>query len=107
MSSKKLKIVPQGRKILVLPQPLGDYVSTGGIVIANTNLTVGKVVELSTEFKDIYSVGDILLYPEGAGTSQPYKGEVHWWLNGDGAGSGLGDIWAILTEDTTTTKKND
>ncbi len=97
--SKKLKLEPMGRKILVLPQPMSEYVSTGGIVIANTNLIIGKIVELSQEFKDIYEVGDIVLYPEGAGTSQPYKGEVHWWLNGDGAGNMNGDIWSKITED--------
>ena len=94
---KKLKITPQGKMILVLPLKNEDYQMGSGIIVANTQFVVGEVVELSPEFKDVYKQGDVVMYPKGAGNSQPYKGESHLWINGNGYP--LGDVTAIVSEE--------
>lgn len=94
------KIQPVGRLILVEPINREDTQTESGLtVIDKTQL--GKVIELSDEFADVYKKGDIVAYSEGAGHGVFYKGKAHLYLNGNGWGNG-GDVWSIVTLDKKT-----
>jgi hypothetical protein len=104
--STELKLTPMGKQILILPIEDETYktVGSGAILVGNTELVPAKIVELSQEFEDKYNVGDVILYARGVGTSQNYRGELHWWIDGRGTGDFSGQVWAIIEKQNT--KKN-
>lgn len=93
-----IKITPVGTKILVKPLKKEETVLKSGIIANDFNLENGEVVEVSEYLKDVYKVGDILMYPEGSGISHFYKKHGHClFLNGQEFPQG--DVWAIITEE--------
>jgi co-chaperonin GroES (HSP10) len=89
---------PQGKKIIVLPLEKENYVSDGGIEIVGNLLKRGRVVEVCNQYFDVYKKGDVVIFPERAGTELMYNGTVHLYLTGEGAPNG--DIWAIEIPDS-------
>jgi len=93
---RKTKLEPQGVKIIV-EELAKDYAETaGGITMVDSQLAYGKIVEISSQFKDVYKKGDTVVYPKGAGVNIPYLGKAHIVLNGEG--HPMGDIWFIETD---------
>jgi co-chaperonin GroES (HSP10) len=92
-----MKLKPVGQKILVKPIEEQQTTTDSGIFVVNQTLAYGEVVEVSEEYGDIYSVGDTVIFPKGAGISEQYKGNICLWLNAKGAPDG--DIWAKVLND--------
>lgn len=93
-----IKITPVGTKIIVHPLPMETTQTDGGIIAVDFTLERAEVVEVSADLKNIYSIGDIVLYPEGSGETLPnYKKKNCKWL--DGRGFPEGQIWGLETEE--------
>lgn len=91
-----IKLKPQGVKLIVHPIEKENFKTEGGLEIVQMDLQEGDVMEVSDELKDIYAVGDIVLYPKGAGLGVMYQKKSCVFLSGEG--NGRGDIIAIVTE---------
>jgi co-chaperonin GroES (HSP10) len=92
-----MRIIPEGRKILVLPieakeEQVESIVIPASVAVAN--LSDAEVIEVSPELEKKYKRGDIISYPSNAGLGQLYNGKWHLWLREE-----LGEIWAIVKED--------
>jgi len=92
----KLKLQPQGSKLLVKEIDKPDFVTESGIIALDQQLGYAIVVELSPDFKDVYKQGDTILIPKNVGISQHYNGSVHSFI--DGKGQPYGDVWAVVSE---------
>lgn len=93
-----IKIKPQGKKLIALPLKTSNFVTQGGIEIVETKLSEAKIVEVSDELKDVYNVGDTILYPTGNGEGIFYNKEHHLFLKQD-------LIWGIVSETKVAKKK--
>lgn len=92
-----LPVIPVGNKLLVEPLPKKEE-KINNIVIAesvNANLLEGKVAAVSKQIKDLYKVGDVVLYVEGKGVGQPIAGKYYVWLDAD---VNKEEIYGIVTE---------
>lgn len=78
------RIKPVGKSILILPLPKENEQSEGGLIIVDATLSKGRVMEVSAEYGETYTKGDIVIYPEGAGIHQYYKSQNCLWLNAVG-----------------------
>lgn len=90
-----MKVTPVGLKILVHSLKRKESITDGGIVAIDT-LEEGEIIEVSDYLKNIYSVGDVVLYPPKSGTEYNYNGKICLFLNG--AEYPSGDIWAIISK---------
>lgn len=86
-----------GSKLLLEPQKRKEQKTKSGIDVTNNELNEGIVVEVSDEFKEIYSVGDTVLYSSGAGQGEYYQGKPCVWIDGRPVAEG-GDTWAVIIE---------
>lgn len=93
-------IEPIGVQLIVLPKPKAhEEVSGSNIVMVNVELEEGEIVEVSSYLKDIYKKGDTVIFPKKRGIPIPYKGSLHFFMNGNEYPQG--DILAIVREDNT------
>ena len=74
--------IPLGDKILVSvidkqEEKIGSVIVPG---TANAELRLGKVEAVSPQLKDVYNVGDVVLFPKGCGVGQYVDGKPHLWL---------------------------
>ncbi len=93
-----MKITAQGSNLLVFPVSKENYVTDGGIEIVDVVLAQGEVIEVSDEYSNLYKQGDIVMYSEGAGISQPYNGKLCIWISGKPTNDG-GSIYAVITNE--------
>lgn len=91
-------ITPVGYKVLVKPLPSKEEF-IGGIIASTvtSELAEGEVIAFADEYKNIYSVGDTVLYYKNRGVSIVYNGEPHEILDGFN-GVAQGDIICIINE---------
>ena len=87
------KIKPVGQRLIVFPLPDEETITDANIVVMDMQLTKGELVGVSDELKDVYSVGDTVIFPKETGLSIHYKKKSCLWLNNQT------DIWGIVTED--------
>lgn len=78
-----MKIIPDGKKLLVLPikaeeEKVGSIIVPASVAVAD--LSRATVVEVSDELSHKFEEGNVVLYPTKAGQAQWYKGEWHLWL---------------------------
>jgi hypothetical protein len=92
-----MKIQTMGAKILVSPVEMKNHKTEQGLEIIQTEICEGVIVEVSNDLKHLYSIDDHVIYTEGSGLSQYYKGKTCVWL--DGRSYPEGHIWGIVTED--------
>lgn len=89
-------ITPVGNKLIAEPLPKKEekinniYISEN----ANAELAEGKVIAVSDLIKDLYSVGDVILYPSKKGVGQPINGKYYLWLDAD---INKEEIWGIVS----------
>jgi hypothetical protein len=86
-----IKIKPQGKKLIALPLKTENFVTKHGLEIVDTVLAYAKVVEVSDELSDVYTVGDIIQHPVGSGVGIFYNKEHSLYIRQD-------EIWGIVTE---------
>lgn len=98
------KLEPQGAMLIVYPIPVDETITQGGIIAQEFNLSKGEILEVSKEWGDRYNVGDIILFPEGAGKTVHYQRKACLWVDGR-AFTDNGDVFAIVINEST--KKND
>lgn len=91
------KLEPQGTKIIIQTILEEEKKTAGGIIAVDFALESGEIMEVGTEVKDLYKVGDIVLFPEGAGHSLNYQKKSCKWL--DGRPFPAGDVWSLAIED--------
>ena len=89
------KLIAVGSKLLVLPKETETFKTESGLVVADSELGEFEIVEVGSDVKDVYSVGDTILCPKAAGVSQFYNHKPYLWVNGQSASIG-GDVWAIV-----------
>jgi co-chaperonin GroES (HSP10) len=83
---------PLADKLIVLPRKKAE-IKLDSLFIpetANADLSEGEIVSVSEKFKEFFKVGDVVLYPSGAGTGALYKGKPHLWLT-------VSDLWGKET----------
>lgn len=93
-----MNITPVGAKLLVRPLPKEDEVLDSGIImpgVANANLMRGEVVAVSSQIKELYKIGDVVLYPEKKGTAQVINQVAHLWLDTE---PNLNEVWGIIEQ---------
>lgn len=93
-----MRLIPVGSKLLITKQERKAAVTDNNIEIIQNDLKEGVVVEVSEEFKDLYSIGDIVLYSSGAGQGEYYNGQNCVWIDGRGIKDG-GDVWSKVIYD--------
>lgn len=84
-----IKIKPQGKKVIALPLKHSNFVTESKIEIVDTKLSEAKIVEVSDELKDVYNIGDTVLFPTGSGVGIFYQKEHSIFLRQD-------EIWGIV-----------
>jgi len=70
-----------GENLIILPIDNETTAQNSEIIIVNKQLAYGEVQAVSDEYKDVYKVGDIVIYAAGAGISQQYNKKSCVWLN--------------------------
>lgn len=93
-----IKIKPQGKKVIALPLKTENFVTDRGIEIVDQKLSEAKIVEVSDELKDVYNIGDIILFPSGSGVGIFYNKEHCLFFKQD-------EIWGIVEEVKTAKRK--
>lgn len=93
-----IKIFPQGSNLLINPISKENYKTDSGIEIVDIVLAQGEVMEVSEEYSTIYKKGDIVMYSETAGITQPYNGKLCIWLNGKPVNDG-GNVCCVVTDE--------
>jgi len=88
------KIKPEGSMLIVFPLPKEEKSTESGIVTQDFSLTKATVMEVSEEWSNRYSVGDIVLFPDTVGHTIHYQKKACLWVNGRPFGDQNGDIWA-------------
>jgi len=94
-------IQPEGQTLIVLPLSAQEVETSGGIVINDTVLQKGKVLAVSNELKEVYSINDIIIFPENSGISVRHEDQQCLWVK-----PMLLDYVGIVIE-TKTSKKKD
>ncbi len=94
-----MKIIPEGRKLIVLPKegPVEDDTVNGVIIpysVATADLKEATVVEVSDDLSHKFAAGDIVLHPKDSGLGCLYKGKPHLWLRQD-----QNEIWGKVEPD--------
>lgn len=100
---------PISNRLIVEPLPRKEELYAGKIIIpatANTELEQGKVVALSDGFNAMFEIGDILLYPTNAGVPMLIDKITYKWLQGPIMGQ-LGEIWAVVTPESSENEHDD
>lgn len=92
-----MKFKPLGSKLLILPLEPGNYKTEGNIEIIQNTVAIGEVIEVSEEYEGIIKVGDIVLYSDGAGITEPFCGKGWQWIDARTVAKG-GDCWAIILD---------
>lgn len=70
---------PVGNKLIVLPLERKD-VNLGNIIMPGTvqqPLSEGRVMAVSDEIQDLYSVGEVLIFPTNSGTGHMIEGVTY------------------------------
>ena len=93
-----MRLLPLGSKLLIEPQERKEHKTQAGLEILNAELSEGKVIEVSDDFKEIYKQGDTVLYSRGAGQGEYYQGKTCVWIDGRSINNG-GDVWSLCYED--------
>lgn len=91
----RINVLPVGKKILVEPIEKKEEKLDSGLVLASTTnaeLQRGKVVGVSAEISDIYSIGDVVLFPERKAVSYYQGGKEYLWLDHK-----ADEVWGIET----------
>lgn len=88
-------ITPVGTKLIIEQLDKEEETSTGGLYMANSSLSKGRVVAVAKPISDVYKVGDIILYPTKKGVEEPIAGKAYKWLDAE---PNLGEIWGIETK---------
>ncbi|MES2287401.1 MAG: hypothetical protein V4547_17035 [Bacteroidota bacterium] len=91
------KLEPQGTKIIIQTLLEEEKKTDSGIIAVDFSLEKGIILEVGTDVKELYKVGDTVLFPEGAGHSLNYQKKSCKWL--DGRSYPHGDIWAKEIEE--------
>lgn len=78
-----IPIKPVGNKLLIEMIKKEDETSEGGVVLSNFTLSEGRIVAISDHLKNVYKVGDIVLYPDKKGIEEAYGGKIYKWLDAD------------------------
>lgn len=91
------KYEPMGRKMLVMPVKEENHKTSVGIELVQLEFMKVEVIEVSKEYADIYSPGDVLMISANAGISQQYNGNSCLWIDAKSAPEG--DVWFIVRED--------
>ncbi len=97
MSQHKIPVTPVGNKLIVHPLPKQEEELASGIIVsaaANAELLEGEIVAVSPQIKDLYQVGQIVLYPNRKGVGQIFNGKPYLWLDAE---TNLQEIWGIKT----------
>ena len=95
----KINIIPSGNKLIAFPLEKKEEKLESGIYVpetANADLREGEVVCVSPDLKGIFSVGDIVLYPNRKGVSQLFNGVPHIWLD---ATPEKEEVWGTIKKD--------
>lgn len=95
MSEHQIPVKPVGTKILVYPLPKKDEELASGIIVsaaANAELLEGEVVAVSEQAKDLYEIGQTILYPNRKGVGQIFNGKPYLWLDTE---TSREEIWGI------------
>jgi co-chaperonin GroES (HSP10) len=100
-----MRIIPDGRKLLVLPIAAKED-SLNGIIIpagvATADLSEAEVVEVSKDLSDKFKKGDIVMHPSKSGLGQLYQGKLHLWLREE-----IGEIWGVVSDESKPKDKGD
>ena len=93
-------IKPEGAMLIVFPLPKEESVTDGGIVAQDQNLIRAEVLEVSDEWSNKISKGDIVLFidSDGVGKSIHYQKKSCLFVCGKPYMDG-GDIWGRLITD--------
>lgn len=94
------RIKPEGAMLIVFPLPKEESVTEGGIVASDFELLRAEVLEVSDEWSDRISRGDIVLFPasDGVGKSIHYQKKACLWISGRAFGDG-GDLFGLEIND--------
>jgi co-chaperonin GroES (HSP10) len=81
---------PVGNKLIVFPLDTEEQVIGGVIIPGNVNaeLESGRIVARSETLKDLFNVGETVLYPSSTGTAQIIDKKPHKWLD-------VNEVWGI------------
>ncbi len=91
-------IKPEGAMLIVFPLPKEESTTEGGIVAQDFALTKAEVMEVSDEWSDKISKGDIVLFPDTVGQSIHYQKKACLWICAKPYMDG-GDLWGKLIND--------
>ncbi len=91
------KITPVGESLLILPLPKENNTTDAGVIVLDTQLAKGKVMEVSAEFSETYKKGDIVIYAADSGISQYYRNQSCLWVNPNGHPKG--HIFGIVNDE--------
>lgn len=84
--------------LIVCPLPKEETVTDGGIVAQDFALIKAEVMEVSDEWSDKISVGDVVIFPDTVGRSIHYQKKSCLWVNAKSFSDG-GDLWGKLITD--------
>lgn len=98
-----IKIKPEGAMLIVFPLPKEETVTDAGIAVQEFAMVKAEVLEVSDEWSDKISVGDIVLFADGDGVGRSihYQKKSCLWVNAKSFGDG-GDLWGKLINDKNT-----
>lgn len=100
--------IPVGDKIIVSLIDKKDE-KIGSVIIpgtANADLRYGKVEAVSQELKEIYGVGDIVIYPNKSGVGQLIEGKPCLWLRAMPMTTDV-EVWGIEKDHSVVDKGDD
>ena len=92
-----IKIKPYGNRLIVSPLPSEEETTDGGVLINDYQLEKAEVIEVSNYLKELFNVGDIVLYPKGSGIAKQYKNKSCLFVNAQEFPQG--DVIGIITDD--------
>lgn len=95
MIMHSIPVKPVGNKVLISPLPKEEEELNSGIIIpesVNAELREGLIVEVSDSVKDLYEIGQTVLYYYGKGVGQVFNGKAYLWLNTE---PHLEEVWGI------------
>jgi len=95
-----IRIKPEGAMIIVFPLPKEEKKTEGGITVTEFELCRAEVLEVSDEWSDKISRGDIVLFPasDGVGKSVHYQKKSCLWICAKAYMDG-GDLFGVEIND--------